>query len=202
MKKTIITILILALTFSALFADSTDSSGTTITSTNSAATLSLLIPGDTLTLKFARDASGNDMNDSSKLFTLNKYEPFTGATDITSSDKAPAGYATSAVTFYVYYQALVSKKAKIVIKVPTVFRSTTTEDTIPVQSDSGKINAGSGSDAATILKVKAEENKIVDLDATQIYNGYKKCILALDVTGAKSGITYTGTITMNVVAGS
>ncbi len=201
MKKTIITILILALTFSALFADGTDSSGTTTTttSTNSAAALSLLIPGDTLTLKFAKNSNGDVMNDSSKLFTLNKYEPFTAA-EITSSTSALEGYATSAVTFYVYYKALVSKTAKIVINVPTVFRSTNTEDTIPVQYDSKKIEAGSGSDAATILE--PGENKIVGLEATQIYNGYKKCILALDVTRAKSDITYTGTITMNVVAES
>ncbi len=199
MKKTIITILILALTFSALFADGTDSSGTTTTttSTNSAAALSLLIPGDTLTLKFAKNSNGDVMNDSSKLFTLNKYEPFTAA-EITSSTSALEGYATSAVTFYVYYKALVSKTAKIVINVPAVFRSTKTEDTIPVQSDSGKITKGSDTDKI----LQAGENKIVDLDATKIYNGSVKCILALDVTGAKSGITYTGTITMNVVAGS
>lgn len=197
MKKTIITILILALTFSALFADGTDGSGTTPTSTNSAATLSLLIPGDTLTLKFASDASGADMKDSSKLFTLNKYVPFADA-EITSSITALEGYATSAVTFYVYYQALVSKTAKIVINVPTVFKSTTTEVTIPVQSNSERIEKG---DSEIILE-GGKTNEIVTLDDTKIYNGSVKCILALDVTGAKRGITYTGTITMNVVAGS
>ncbi len=192
MKKTITTILILALTFSALFAESTDSSGTTTTPN---AALSLLIPGDTLTLKFAKNSDGDAMDADSKLFTLNKYEPFTAA-EITSSTPALEGYATSAVTFYVYYQALVSKTAKIVINVPAVFRSTNTEDTIPVQSGSGKITKGTDSD----IILQAGENKIVDLDATKIYNGSVKCILALDVTGAKSGITYTGTITMNVVA--
>ncbi len=194
MKKTITTILILALTFSALFAESTDSSGTTTTTPNAA--LSLLIPGDTLTLKFAKNSDGDAMDAASKLFTLNKYEPFTAA-EITSSTPALEGYATSAVTFYVYYQALVSKTAKIVINVPAVFRSTTTEDTIPVQSEEGKITKGTDDKI-----LEAGENKIRDLDATKIYNGSVKCILALDVTGAKSDITYTGTITMNVVAGS
>lgn len=196
MKKTIITILILALTFSALFADGTDSSGTTTASTNSAAALSLLIPGDTLTLKFAKNSSGDAMDADSKLFTLNKYEPFTAA-DIETSTPALEGYATSAVTFYVYYQALVSKTAKIVINVPALFRSTTTEDTIPVQSEEGKITKGTDDKI-----LQAGKNEIVTLDDTKIYNGSVKCILALDVTGAKSGIKYTGTITMNVVAGS
>ncbi len=191
MKKTAIIFLILVLISSALFADD---SGVTTAKTPEAA-LSLLIPGDTLTLKFASDSSGTAITDTKKLFTLNKYAPFTDA-DIESSTTTQEKYVTSAVTFYVVYQALVSKTAKIVITVPSVFQCTTDSDTIPVQSDSNKIDAG----GATILE--SGKNEIVTLDDTKIYNGSKKCILALDMTTAKSGKTYTGTITMNVVAGS
>ncbi len=195
MKKTVIIFLILVLISSALSAEDTGGSTTGTSTSNTVAALSLLIPGDTLTLKFAKDASGTAIDATSKLFTLNKYAPF-DYDDIDKPSTSKEKYVTSAVTFYVVYQALVNQKANIVINVPSFFQCTTDSDTIPVQSDEGKINAGN----ATILK--SGKNKIVTLDDTQIYNGNKKCILALDVTTAKSGKTYTGTITMNVVAGS
>ncbi len=195
MKKTVIIFLILVLISSALSAEDTGGSTTGTSTTNTVAALSLLIPGDTLTLKFAKDANGTAIDATSKLFTLNKYAPFAD-TDIGKPSPSKEKYVTSAVTFYVVYQALVNQNANIVINVPSSFQCTTDSDTIPVQSDEGKINAGN----ATILK--SGKNEIVSLDETKIYNGTVKCILALDVTTAKSGKTYTGTITMNVVAGS
>ena len=195
MKKIVIIFLILVLISSALSADDTGGSTTGTSTTNTVAALSLLIPGDTLTLKFAKNSSGDAIDDTSKLFTLNKYAPFTDE-DIDKPSTTKEKYVTSAVTFYVVYQALVNQKANIVINVPSSFQCTTDSDTIPVQSDSGKITA----DGATILN--SGKNEIVKLDDTKIYNGSVKCILALDVTTAKSGKTYTGTITMNVVAGT
>ena len=195
MKKIVIIFLILVLISSALSADDTGGSTTGTSTTNSVAALSLLIPGDTLTLKFTKDTSGTAIDAASKLFTLNKYAPFTDE-DIDKPSTTKEKYVTSAVTFYVVYQALVNQKANIVINVPSSFQCTTDSDTIPVQSDSGKITA----DGATILN--SGKNEIVKLDDTKIYNGSVKCILALDVTTAKSGKTYTGTITMNVVAGT
>jgi len=195
MKKIVIIFLILVLISSALSADDTGGSATGTSTTNTVAALSLLIPGDTLTLKFAKDTSGTAIDAASKLFTLNNYAPFTDE-DIDKPSTTKEKYVTSAVTFYVVYQALVNQKANIVINVPSSFQCTTDSDTIPVQSDSGKITA----DGATILN--SGKNEIVNLDDTKIYNGSVKCILALDVTTAKSGKTYTGTITMNVVAGS
>lgn len=186
MKKTVIIFLILVLISSALSA------------ADNVAALSLLIPGDTLTLKFASDSSGTAITETTKLFTLNKYAPFTDADIETTTTKEK--YVTSAVTFYVVYQALVNQKAKIVINVPSVFQCTTDSDTIPVQTEAGKIDAGTGNSAAKILM--SGKNEIVTLNDSEIYNGNVKCILALDMTTAKSGKKYTGTITMNVVAGS
>lgn len=199
MKKTVIIFLILVLISSALSAEDTGGSTTGTSTSNTVAALSLLIPGDTLTLKFAKDASGTAIDATSKLFTLNKYAPF-DYDDIDKPSPSKEKYVTSAVTFYVVYQALVNQKANIVINVPSSFQCTTDSDTIPVQSDASKIDAGTGDNIAKILA--GGKNEIVTLDDTKIYNGFVKCILALDVTTAKSGKTYTGTITMNVVAGS
>ena len=201
MKKFIIILVILLTLSSALMADT----GTSV--------LSLLIPGDTLTLKLVSSCTVTttstttstntstttisdikELSGDYKLFTLNKYSQFNASQFNKSSTTKDAVYATSAVTFYVIYHALVSKTSKIVITVPEKFYSTDGSDSLPVQSDTDKIEAG----GATVLVPK--DNTIVTLNSTQVYNGAVKCILALDITNAKKGVTYSGTITMKVDA--
>ena len=197
MKKFIIILVILLTLSSALMADT----GTSV--------LSLLIPGDTLTLKLVSSCTVTttstttstttisdikELSGDNKLFTLNKYSQFNASQFDTRNTTKDAVYATSTVTFYVIYHALVSKASKIVITVPEKFYSTDGSDSLPVQSDTDKIDAGE----ATVLVPK--DNTIVTLDSTQVYNGAVKCILALDITNAKKGVTYSGTITMKVDA--
>lgn len=186
MKKLCIVLISFVLVASSLFATATD-------------TLSLLIPGDTLTVKFASDSNGTLLSGTEKLFTLNKYSEFSTGFSTVKGNKTTA-YVTSAVTFYVVYQAMVSKNAKIVITVPATFKSSTTTDSVPVQADASRIDAGSGTDAATILK--SGDNDVVTIGNDKVYKGYLKCILALDMTNAKNGLTYTGNVTMKVVAAS
>ena len=197
MKKFIIILVILLTLSSALMADT----GTSV--------LSLLIPGDTLTLKLVSSCTVTTtstttstttisdikkLSGDNKLFTLNKYSQFNASQFDKRSTPKDAVYATSAVTFYVIYHALVSKASKIVITVPEKFYSTDGSDSLPVQSDTDKIEAG----GAKVLVPK--DNTIVTLNSTQVYNGAVKCILALDITKAKKGVTYSGTITMKVDA--
>ena len=197
MKKFIIILVILLTLSSALMADT----GTSV--------LSLLIPGDTLTLKLVSSCTVTTtstttstttisdikkLSGDNKLFILNKYSQFNASQFDTRNTTKDAVYATSAVTFYVIYHALVSKASKIVITVPEKFYSTDGSDSLPVQSDTDKIEAGE----AKVLVPK--DNTIVTLDSKQVYNGAVKCILALDITNAKKGVTYSGTITMKVDA--
>ncbi len=193
MKKLGLIFILTVLMTSAVFAaDGTQSSVNT-------SVLSLLIPDDTLTVKFASDSSGTEISGTKKLFTLNKHSEFSAGFE-TVAGNTTAPYVTSAVTFYVVYQAMVTKDANIVITVPPTFKSSTTTDSVPVQKDESKIDAGSGTDAAKILV--SGDNAVVTIKNDKVYNGSLKCILALDMTNAKKGLTYTGNVTMKVVAAS
>lgn len=191
MKKVIIILVILVSLSSALMAADT-------------ATLSLLLPGDTLTLKFASTCTVGEnsisnitgLSGNAKLFTLNKYSSFDESQFDASTTTKDEVYATSAVTFYVIYHALVSKASKIVITAPAKFYSTDGSESLSVQIDGNKIKA----DGAVILQ-PGSDNIIVELNSDKVYNGAVKCILALDITNAKKDVKYSGTITMKVVAG-
>ena len=197
MKK--LGIFLISLVFMALSLFAADGNSSSASAGVNKSVLSLIIPSDTLTLKFASDSSGTEISGTKKLFTLNKHSEFSTGFD-TAAGNTTAAYVTSAVEFYVVYQAMVTKDANIVITVPTSFKSSTTTDSVPVQVDKTRIDAGSGTDAATILT--SGDNAVVTIKNDKVYNGYLKCILALDMTNAKKGLTYTGNVTMKVVAAS
>jgi hypothetical protein len=196
MRKIIYFIILLLLSQTMVF-----SAATSTDNLVDSETLILVLPGDTLTVGFAADSKKTAFTESTRKLALNKYTEWSDSSDDIDieniADKNSKSYATAALEFYVYWDAFVSKDSKVVLTVPSSFKSTTTDDELSVVSDSNKISRSSTT--VSILGTKTEE-EVASFSASKISIGSKAYIIAVDISKAKPGLTYKGTLTLQVVA--
>lgn len=162
-------------------------------------TLTLVIPGDTLTVGFATDSKGTAFTEDTRVLSLNKsiFDETSSINTKTSNDDA--GYATAAVVFYVYWDAFVSQASTVQLEVPSSFKSTTTDDTLQLVTDSTKIK---NSSSATIIGTEDTKGTfdVVSFGENDMKSGSAAYIIAVDVSKAKPNLIYRGTLKLKVVA--
>lgn len=162
-------------------------------------TLTLVI-GDTLTIGFSSDSSGNTVLNSS----TNKLTGIKTTTWDSSSGEIDTGnintindqsYATAYLEFYVFWKAFVAKSFSISLTVPDNFVSTgtTTEEKLDIVSDSSKLPSIS---TGTIALAKGSNP--VATKVSGLATGSQKFIIAVDITKAKPNTKYTATLTLTV----
>lgn len=196
MRKIIYSIVLLLLIQTMVF-----SAATTTNELVDSETLVLVIPGDTLTVGFATDSKGTAFTESTSKLKLNKYTAWSeSSSEIDTSqvaEKNSKSYATAALEFYVYWDAFVSENSKVVLTVPSSFKSTTTDDELSVVTDEDKIKRSSTTNVSILGKNTTEE--VTSFTASDISTGSKAYIIAVDISNAKPGLTYKGTLTLQVV---
>lgn len=193
MRKLLLVCLILSLILPLSLASATE---------RESSSLSLVLPSGTFKMGFSSDTNRTEL--TKPVFTLNSnnldYENV--ITGRLSDDQI---YATATVSFYVWYEALVStgeSGATIKVKASDKLVGSSSTDTLEVV-DSSKISFPSG---ATVLTYDSAAKEVVDnvvtIKTDKVYAGNKHYILGYNVKNAKSGVTYTGTVTLSVVANS
>ena len=196
-KNLLIMLVILLVTFWLFSAEKSKSS------------LALILSADTFKMGF-RDESGNALSEPS--FSLNK-------TNLTYKDVNPTAttdddsniYYSATVTFYVWWEALVStgkNGVKIKLTASPYLKGTTSSDRLYAVTED-KMEYSSGT---PLVQVADKNGKIsIDSDITadvaviksdKIYTGSKCYILGYDLRNAESGMTYTGTVSLTVEVNS
>lgn len=190
MRKLLLVCLILSLILPLSFAAATE---------RESSSLSLVLPSGTLKMGFSLDTNRTEL--SKPAFKLNSNNLNYGSV-INGGLSDNQIYATATVSFYVWYEALVSTSNSAVIKVKASDKlvGSSSTDTLEVVG-SDKISAPSG---ATVLTYNSTAKEVVDdvvtIKTDKVYSGNKYYILGYNVKNAKSGVTYKGTVSLSVVA--
>ncbi len=188
----------------------------TVQTVGNSSTLTLVMPEDTLSFGFASDENGTALTDEDKKFYLWAYSrsfaeggdselKTSGNPNDSETENVNAVYALSAVTFYVYWNALINGNATLYLEVPQYFEGSNSGKLYVVGDASEKIvDKISGStvvstEFADAKYVVSGDNKVADLSRT-VSSGATKYALALNVKDAKKGETYTGTVTLKVAS--
>lgn len=162
--------------------------------------LSLVLPSGTFKMGFSSDTSRTAITKPVFVLNSNNLNYSSVITGGLSDDQI---YATATVTFYVWYEALVStgdNGAVIKVKASDKLVGSSSTDTLEVV-DSSKISTSTG---VTVLAYNIAAGEVtadvVTIKSDKVYSGFMQYILGYNVKKAKSGVTYTGTVSLNVVA--
>ena len=177
MRKITVLLILLLLINLMVFAESLDKD-----------TLTLVVPGDSVTIGFSSDSEGKNV--------------LTASTSKLSSVKTPDwnsstppenynSYATAYLEFYVFWDVFVGSGFKLTLTVPENFKNAKTGETLNI------IASGNGmpdyDDNTQVLGSKGSY-EIATIKADSVNSGSKKCIIAVDISKAKYGATYKGTL--------
>ena len=173
MRKIIVLLILLLLINLMVFAGSLDKD-----------TLTLVVPGDSVTIGFSSDSEGKNV--------------LTASTSKLSSVKTPdwnssttPGYATAYLEFYVFWDVFVSSGFKLTLTVPENFKNAKTGETLNIITSGGGMSSSEGN--PQVLASKGSYD-IATIKADSVNSGSKKCIIAVDISKAKYGATYKGTL--------
>ena len=175
MRKIIVLLILLLLINLMVFAGSLDKD-----------TLTLVVPGDSVTIGFSSDSEGKNVMTASTSKLSSVKTP-----DWNSSTENYNSYATAYLEFYVFWDVFVSSGFKLTLTVPENFKNAKTGETLNIIASGDGMPSSEGNPQVLASK---ESYDIATIKADSVNSGSKKCIIAVDISKAKYGATYKGTL--------
>ncbi len=204
MRKILIFSIILSIVLFSVQASETETE--TKKANVASSSLNLVMPDDTLSFGFSDSDTGIVVSET-PVFYLWKYDILTGVTTTSHATEGYSPYVLAKAEFYVWYDAFVGSKVKLVLTVPQTFTASDNSSSIDVATyDTPGVNENPTETPTTItvdgfrLLEGGEEVCVVELDGNCIYKGREKYCVALDISDAKKGVIYTGEIKLEVKA--